>query len=78
MANSLFEQYGRNQNGSQLNQFGGQQNIMNTAVNIANDLRNRNLNPQTVAQQLLQSGRMTNEQFARFSSIANLLAWKRR
>ena len=72
MGKSIFEQFA-NPNTPMGGMFGGQPNVMQNFLNFANQFRQSGQSPEAVVRQLLSSGRMTQDQFNQFSSIANQL-----
>lgn len=59
-----------NPNNPLFNNFGGYQNFMNGLNSFAQQL---NQDPRTQAQQMLNSGRMTQQQFEQLRQMANAL-----
>ena len=56
-----------------LDMFGNFNNFNQQFNQFAAQMRNANTNPQEAVQSLLNSGRMSQEQFNRFSQIANMV-----
>lgn len=70
MGNSLFNMFGGGQNGGNLN-FGNQQTAQqfnNFVQGLDQSIRN---SPQQMVQQLINTGRMSQQQFDQFRQIAN-------
>lgn len=72
MGKSIFEQFA-NPNTPMGGMLGGQPNVMQNFLNFVNQFRQSGQSPEAVVRQLLSSGRMTQDQFNQFSSIANQL-----
>lgn len=78
MANPLFKAFGNSQPiqnaGSPFDMFGGPQQFQQTLNNYAqNFMSNMACTPEQKVRELLDSGRMTQEQFNQLSSLANRL-----
>ena len=74
MANPLFNELnGKIQNGP-VPQPSFQEQFLNFAQQFN---RPGQMSPQAIVQQLVQSGRMTSEQFQQYSQIANMLTGRR-
>lgn len=62
---------------NQLNQimqmFGGQQNFQNQLNNMKQQFAMQGVNPQQKVQELLNSGRMNQEQFNQLRAMANMI-----
>lgn len=62
------------QNGTDpTSEFGGAQNIRNNIPNVLNVLRMKGMTPSQAGMQLVNSGQISPEQFAKFKAIANML-----
>lgn len=68
MANPLFNQYGKNQNGNN--------SIQSFLTFAQNFRRNSNVSPKQKVQELLDSGQMSLEQFDALRNMANQLTGK--
>ena len=77
MANPLFNELNGNlQNGVYTNPTPSfQEQFQEFAKNF---MANGGVNPQTMVQQLINSGRMSREQFEQYSQIANMITGKQR
>ena len=62
---------------SMLNFFGGMQNMQTRFNNFATNFQQMGQNPQQMVQQMLNDGRMTQEQFNQLSAAANQLMGKK-
>lgn len=60
-----------------LQMFGNMQNFQQQFIQFQQQFSKTKQNPQEVVQQLMQSGQMTQEQFNRFSPIADMITGKR-
>lgn len=56
-----------------LNFFGGMQNMQSRFNTFSNNFQKMGQNPQQMVQQMLNDGRMTQEQFNQLSAAANQL-----
>lgn len=53
--------------------FGSMQNMQNKFNTFCNNFQHMNQDPQELVQQMLNDGRMSQDQFNQLSSIANML-----
>lgn len=56
-----------------LNRFGGQQNFQNQLNSYSQQCQQQGVNPEQRVQELVNSGRMSQETFNRYAQIANML-----
>lgn len=75
MASSLFG--GQNQNGFALNPQ-VPNNQMSSFMEFAKTFKQSGFNPATIGQQMVNSGRISQEQLAQFGAIADKLVGRRR
>lgn len=74
MANPLFNEL----NGKIQNGYGSQPSMQEQFLQFAQQFRQSGqVSPQMVVQQLLQSGRMSQEQFQQYSQMANMITGRR-
>jgi hypothetical protein len=59
-----------------MNFFGGMQGLQNKAQTLAGNLNRMNMNPQQMVQQMLNDGRMSQEQFNELREAANKITGK--
>lgn len=55
------------------NRFGGQQNFQNKLDSYSQQCQQQGINPEQQVQNLVNSGRMSQETFNRYAQIANML-----
>ena len=56
-----------------LSRFGGQQNFQNQLNSYSQQCQQQGINPEQQVQNLVNSGRMSQETFNRYAQIANML-----
>lgn len=60
------------------NMFGGFQKFQNAFSQFAQDISKQGGNPQQIVQSLMDSGKMTKEQFQQFSQMADFITGNKR
>lgn len=76
MGKSIYDQMG-NQNNNLFNTFGGFNNFQQRFLSFAEQFKQNGSSPEDVVRGLLNSGRMSQDDFNRFSSIANQLTGRK-
>lgn len=77
MGQSIYNQMNNENSNPIFNLFGGFQRFQQNFYNFANQVRHSGTSPEAAVRELINSGRMTQEQFNQFSSIANQIVGKR-
>lgn len=74
MANTLFNQYGQNQNAN--NSFGMSSGLLQAMAQASQMISAHGMTPEMLGRQLLSSGKMSEEQFNQYKQIANAITGK--
>ena len=77
MGKSIYELLNSGQSSPFSNFVGRFQNFQQNFMNFANQVRQSGVSPEQTVRELLNSGRMTQEQFNQFSAIANQLTGRK-